>query len=180
MASDRAEQVKSLLEAALKMEPAGRAGFLDGIAKFDPSLRQEVESLIASHEQDDSLLERPHSEESPSLDTAAVTRERSDKNESEIRHQIGPYRVLRDFGQGGMGVVYEAEQDKPVHRKVALKLIKWGMDTKQVIARFESERKALALMNHPNIASVYDAGATDQGRPYFAMELVHGEPITEY
>ena len=79
-----------------------------------------------------------------------------------------------------MGVVYEAEQEKPVHRKVALKLIKRGMDTKAVIARFESERQALALMNHPNIASVYDAGATGEGRPYFAMELVHGEPITEY
>jgi tetratricopeptide (TPR) repeat protein len=79
-----------------------------------------------------------------------------------------------------MGVVFEAEQEKPVHRKVALKLIKWGMDTKAVIARFESERQALALMNHPNIASVYDAGATEQGRPYFAMELVHGEPLTEY
>ena len=77
-------------------------------------------------------------------------------------------------------IVYEAEQEKPVRRKVALKLIKWGMDTKVVVARFESERQALALMNHPNIASVYDAGATSEGRPYFAMELVHGEPITAY
>ena len=79
-----------------------------------------------------------------------------------------------------MGIVYEAEQQKPVRRKVALKLIKWGMDTKQVIARFESERQALALMNHSNIAAVYGAGATREGRPYFAMEYVHGIPITEY
>lgn len=79
-----------------------------------------------------------------------------------------------------MGIVYEAEQEKPVRRKVALKLIKWGMDTRSVVARFESERQALALMNHPNIASVHDAGATDEGRPYFAMECVRGVPITEY
>ena len=79
-----------------------------------------------------------------------------------------------------MGIVYEAEQQEPVRRKVALKLIKWGMETKKVIARFESERQALALMNHPNIASVHDAGATVEGRPYFAMEYVQGIPITEY
>ena len=94
--------------------------------------------------------------------------------------RIGPYRIVRVIGEGGMGVVYEAEQEQPVRRTVALKLIKWGMDTRSVVARFESERQALALMNHPNIASVHDAGATDEGRPYFAMEHVRGVPITEY
>jgi serine/threonine protein kinase/tetratricopeptide (TPR) repeat protein len=94
--------------------------------------------------------------------------------------RIGPYRLLREIGQGGMGIVFEAEQETPVRRKVALKLIKWGMDTREVMARFESERQALALMNHPNIAAVYEAGATEQGRPYFAMEFVPGIPITEY
>ena len=94
--------------------------------------------------------------------------------------QIGPYRILKELGHGGMGVIYEASQEKPVRRRVALKLIKWGMDTRTVIGRFESERQALALMNHPNIAGVYDAGATQEGRPYFAMELVRGKPITEY
>jgi serine/threonine protein kinase/tetratricopeptide (TPR) repeat protein len=97
-----------------------------------------------------------------------------------VPQQIGPYRILQELGHGGMGIIYEALQEKPVHRRVALKLIKWGMDTKAVIGRFESERQALALMNHPNIARVYDAGATQQGRPYFAMELVRGEPITTY
>jgi serine/threonine protein kinase/tetratricopeptide (TPR) repeat protein len=97
-----------------------------------------------------------------------------------VLQHIGPYRILRVIGEGGMGIVYEAEQERPVRRKVALKLIKWGMDTRDVIARFESERQALALMNHPNIARVYEAGATDEGRPYFAMEHVHGIPITEY
>jgi non-specific serine/threonine protein kinase/serine/threonine-protein kinase len=100
--------------------------------------------------------------------------------ESGSPERIGPYRILQKVGEGGMGEVYEAEQEKPVRRKVALKLIKWGMDTKQVVARFESERQALALMDHPGIAKVLDAGATEQGRPYFAMEYVKGEPITKY
>ena len=93
---------------------------------------------------------------------------------------VGPYRLTRKLGEGGMGEVYEAEQQEPVRRMVALKLIKWGMDTRRVVARFEAERQALALMNHPNIARVFDAGATEQGRPYFAMELVKGVPITDY
>jgi eukaryotic-like serine/threonine-protein kinase len=94
--------------------------------------------------------------------------------------QIGPYRLLQVLGEGGMGEVWLAEQTKPIHRTVALKLIKTGMDTKAVVARFESERQALALMDHPNIARVFDAGATAEGRPYFVMEYVPGLPITEY
>ncbi len=93
---------------------------------------------------------------------------------------IGNYRIVQKLGEGGMGEVFEAEQAKPIRRRVALKIIKWGMDTKQVVARFESERQALALMNHPSIAKVFDAGATDQGRPFFVMECVKGVPITEY
>jgi tetratricopeptide (TPR) repeat protein len=94
--------------------------------------------------------------------------------------RIGPYRVLQKLGEGGMGVVYLAEQAAPVQRRVAIKLIKLGMDTREVVARFETERQALALMNHPNVAAVYDAGATDRGRPYFVMEHVPGVPITQY
>src|SRR5688500_15684431 len=93
---------------------------------------------------------------------------------------IGPFKILQKLGEGGCGVVYMAEQEKPIRRRVAVKLIKLGMDTKQVIARFEAERQALALMDHPNIAKVLDAGATDEGRPYFVMELVRGVKITEY
>src|SRR5271170_1460190 len=93
---------------------------------------------------------------------------------------IGPYKLLQQIGQGGFGVVYMAEQEQPVRRVVALKIIKPGMDTAQVIARFESERQALALMDHPNIARVLDAGATASGHPYFVMELVKGMPITEF
>ena len=90
--------------------------------------------------------------------------------------QIGPYKLLQQIGEGGMGVVYMAEQQEPVERRVALKIIKPGMDTRQVIARFEAERQALAMMDHPNIARVLDAGTTESGRPYFVMELVNGIP----
>src|SRR5207247_6835872 len=93
---------------------------------------------------------------------------------------IGSYKLLQQIGEGGMGVVYMAEQQEPVRRKVALKIIKPGMDSQQVIARFEAERQALALMDHQNIARVCDAGPTSSGRPYFVMELVHGVPITKY
>src|SRR5262249_1972029 len=94
--------------------------------------------------------------------------------------RIGRYKLLQQIGEGGCGVVYMAEQAEPVRRRVALKIIKLGMDTKSVIARFEAERQALALMEHPNIAQVFDAGATDTGRPYFVMELVRGVKITDY
>ena len=93
---------------------------------------------------------------------------------------IGPYRLLEQIGEGGFGTVFLAEQERPVRRVVALKVIKAGMDTRQVIARFEAERQALALMDHPNIAKVLDAGTTDSGRPYFVMELVKGVPITQF
>ena len=93
---------------------------------------------------------------------------------------IGRYRLMEQIGEGGMGIVFVAEQEKPLRRKVALKVIKPGMDSKAVISRFEAERQALALMDHPNIARVFDAGTTDTGRPYFVMELVRGVPITDY
>src|SRR6266566_3675790 len=93
---------------------------------------------------------------------------------------VGKYRILEKIGEGGMGIVYKAEQREPVRRVVALKVIKLGMDTKEVVARFEAERQALALMSHPNVARVLDAGMTDTGRPYFAMEFVPGVPLTRY
>src|SRR5262249_48132422 len=93
---------------------------------------------------------------------------------------IGPYKLLEEIGEGGFGVVYLAEQTEPIRRKVALKILKPGMDTRQVVARFEAERQALAIMDHPNIAKVFDGGATSSGRPYFVMELVRGVPITQF
>src|SRR3954468_1137510 len=98
----------------------------------------------------------------------------------ELPESIGPFRILERIGEGGMGVIYKAEQRSPVRRGVGLKVIKLGMDTREVLARFEAERQALAMMSHPNIARVLDAGATESGRPYFAMEFVAGVPLTRY
>ncbi len=117
--------------------------------------------------------DKPESPETELLSTDSLP----DPRESRM---IGPYRILRRVGEGGMGEVYEAEQTEPVRRKVAIKVIKWGMDTEQVVARFKAEEQALALMTHSTIAQVYDAGETGRGRPYFAMEYVKGVPITEY
>jgi serine/threonine protein kinase len=122
--------------------------------------------------------DRPDSNDqpgSPSEDTTVTSHAQSGRPT-----RIGPYRILQKIGEGGMGVVFEAEQEGPVHRKVALKIVKSGLDSKQVIARFEAERQALALMNHPNVAKVLDAGETPDGRPYFAMEYVKGVPITDH
>src|SRR5688572_21464615 len=94
--------------------------------------------------------------------------------------QIGPFRILEKIGEGGMGVVYKAEQRQPVRRIVALKVIKLGMDTKEVVARFEAERQALAMLSHPHVAKVFEAGMTENGRPYFAMEYAAGVPFTQY
>ncbi len=112
------------------------------------------------------------------MDTSSATS--SDSGDELLGKFIGPYRLVRELGHGGMGVVYQAQQQEPIRRDVALKIIKPGMDTRQVIARFEVERQALAVMDHPNIAHVFDAGATAGGRPYFVMELFDGVPITQY
>src|SRR5262249_5422415 len=133
-----------------------------------------LDALLRVYEQEQSFLEEPPAGPgaSPTVDVPPLA-----EGPGTV---IGPYKLLESIGEGGMGVVYMAEQVKPGRRKGALKIIKPGMDTRQVIARFEAERQALALMDHPNIARVLDAGATGSGRPYFVMELVKGIPITEY
>ncbi|MGB2985689.1 MAG: serine/threonine-protein kinase, partial [Phycisphaerae bacterium] len=113
----------------------------------------------------------------PDIKTRSLDRSPSGDSSSE---RVGPFKILETLGEGGMGVVYLAEQTEPIRRHVALKIIRLGMDTKQVIARFETERQALAMMNHPGVAKVFDAGTTEQGRPYFVMEHVAGVPITEH
>ncbi|MFO0903254.1 MAG: tetratricopeptide repeat protein [Pirellulales bacterium] len=149
-----------------------RREYLDQVCSGDKSLHERIQALLQGYEEQTSFLESaPVSKLSPTVAQPITENPGS---------QIGPYKLLQEIGQGGMGVVYMAEQLEPVRRKVALKIIKPGMDTRQVIARFEAERQALSLMDHPNIARVLDAGTTDTGRPYFVMELVKGQPITEY
>jgi eukaryotic-like serine/threonine-protein kinase len=153
-----------------------RAAYLKGACVDDAALLQRVEALLQKHEQVGTIRDPDVTiKSSPSTDLPAVvpiTEKPGDR--------IGRYKLLQEIGEGGCGAVYMAEQEEPVRRRVALKIIKLGMDTKQVIARFEAERQALALMDHPNIAKVFDAGTTETGRPFFVMELVRGVPITEY
>ena len=152
--------------------PPERKAYLDGVCAHDPQLRQQVEGLLRSHEEAGSFLDAP-------LFDVTATSDQQPKAERSGT-PIGPYKLLQQIGEGGMGVVYMAEQTQPVQRRVALKIIKPGMDSRQVVARFEAERQALAMMDHPNIAKVLDAGTTDGGRPYFVMELVKGVPFTRY
>ncbi|QEH39098.1 Serine/threonine-protein kinase PknB [Aquisphaera giovannonii] len=165
------------LEAVEVADPAERAAFLDAACAGDAELRRRVEALLAAHERPESLLDRAavatvENGFQPSV-TAGTPLEGTGA-------RVGPYLLLEPLGEGGMGVVFLAEQSEPVRRRVALKVIKPGMDTARVVARFDAERQALALMDHPNIARVLDAGATPAGRPYFVMERVDGRPITRY
>jgi len=167
------ERVKDLLAQAARLEPARRKSFIESAAGGNAEIAAEAIDLL--HTLDDSVfMSAPTGAgfaETPS--SAALLGENPGA-------KIGRYKLLQLVGEGGFGSVFMAEQTEPVHRRVALKIIKAGMDTKQVIARFEAERQALAMMDHPNIARVFDAGATDTGRPYFVMELVRGEPVTRY
>jgi eukaryotic-like serine/threonine-protein kinase len=168
-------------------DPARRAAYLEVACAGDVELRRRIEALLLAQAQSGDLLRLS------ARDSGMTTDLTDDRVSGPIEHppgarpitegpgtHIGPYKLLQQIGEGGMGFVYMAEQGKPVRRKVALKIIKPGMDSRQVIARFEAERQALAMMDHQNIARVLDAGTTDNGRPYFVMELVHGVPITQF
>ncbi len=174
MASER-ELVKTLFGAALDLSPEERASFLDTACGNDSVLRQELEALLAAHADVGSFLEHPIM---PRGDDFFADGKSSESVPPDTL--IGPYQLLELIGEGGMGQVWLAEQKQPVRRRVAIKLIKAGMDTREVVARFASERQALALMDHPAIAKVFDAGSTADGRPYFVMEYVAGIPITTY
>ena len=163
-----------LLEAALKLPVDQRRSYLDGACAGDIELRRRVQLLLATSERVGEFLK------SPAIPTDGRAIAPSVLPTEKPGDQIGRYKLLEKIGEGGCGVVYVADQSEPVRRRVALKVIKLGMDTKQVIARFEAERQALALMDHPNIARDLDAGATETGRPYFVMELVRGIKITEF
>jgi serine/threonine protein kinase/tetratricopeptide (TPR) repeat protein len=162
---------ETIFQAARRIESsAARDDYLQSVCGGDARLLERVTALLQAHEGRPSFLESP----AMGIDAGAAAVEEGPGT------AIGQYKLLEQIGEGGFGVVYLAEQERPVRRKVALKIIKPGMDTRQVVARFEAERQALAMMDHPNIAKVHDAGATENGRPYFVMELVKGVPITEY
>ncbi len=159
-------KIKEIVGAALEREPSERGAFLDQACSQQGELRAEVESLLAAHAEADGLSEHPWT--TTVADAAAEPK------------TIGPYRLIRELGVGGMGQVWLAEQTEPVRRRIALKLIKAGMYDAAVVKRFKSERQSLAIMEHPAIAKVFDTGATPAGQPYFAMEYVDGPPITDY
>jgi serine/threonine protein kinase/tetratricopeptide (TPR) repeat protein len=160
------------LAAAEKTTAAERAAYLDVACASDPALRERVERLLAAQSKVSGFLEAA----APAL---IGTVEQSPLSECPGT-QVGPYKLLEPIGEGGMGTVWMAQQTEPIQRRVAVKVVKEGMDSRQVLARFEAERQALALMEHPNIARVLDAGKAPSGRPYFVMELVKGQPITKY
>ena len=169
MNSESPNRLKEIFVQALQKESvAERERYLAWACQGEPELRQQVDSLINAHDKAGDFLRQ--TVQVPSPDFVAES----------TGTRIGRYKLLEKIGEGGFGVVYMAEQQEPVTRKVALKVIKAGMDTREVITRFEAERQALALMDHPNIAKVLDGGATEAGRPYFVMELVRGIPITDY
>jgi hypothetical protein len=189
------------MEALTKEPPRERSAYLEEACGGDTALRRRVEALLVSHEEAADFLAKPVPERlaenlatltGPEQLRGAAPPARDGRapfsagtsgpqpSAEGLSSRIGPYKLLQEIGEGGMGTLYLAEQNEPVRRMVALKLIKPGMDSRQIIARFEAERQALALMDHPNIARVFDAGTTQSGRPYFVMELVKGVPITKY
>jgi eukaryotic-like serine/threonine-protein kinase len=171
---ETADRTESLFAAAVALEPEERGAYLERECAGDPALRDRLLALLKAHDRAGHVIDQPLNGDSDQTAGYAPT--------SEERGTIiaGRYKLLEEIGQGGMGTVWAAEQTSPVRRKVALKLIKTGMDSRAVLARFEAERQALAVMDHPNIAKVLDGGLTESGRPFFVMDYVKGVPITDY
>ena len=168
---------ETIFSTALHCAPAELAPYLDEACAGQPALRQRIEELLKAQPEIEEFMENPPAVGTPG-DSQTIRLALPPEERPGTR--IGRYKLLQKIGEGGCGVVYMAEQEEPVRRRVALKVIKLGMDTKSVIARFEAERQALAMMDHPNIAKVLGGGATETGRPYFVMELVRGTRITEF
>jgi non-specific serine/threonine protein kinase/serine/threonine-protein kinase len=170
--TSRNARVEAIFALALESASGERLDFISAACGDDIELRERVLRLLAAHDSAGTVFEE--------FGDAELELEFARLKPEAAGDRIGPYLLIEQIGEGGFGVVWKAEQDRPMKRKVALKIIKLGMDTRNVIARFEQERQALAFMSHPNIAKVLDAGATQHGRPYFVMELVLGAKITDY
>ncbi len=183
------ERIMDVLASASELSPQERAAYIEAACGGDAALRAEVESLLRSHDAGGRFLSQATvdvklgNDKSGSAHASRFTLAGTTNTTLSHEHEgqtVGRYKLLQVIGEGGFGTVWMAEQREPVRRRVALKIIKLGMDTKQVITRFEAERQALAMMDHPSIAKVFDAGSTDTGRPYFVMEYIKGVPILEY
>src|SRR4051812_13132200 len=183
-AATPASRQRDLFLAALEKTPGPeRAAFVNESCGGDKALRENIELLLREHDEVGNFLEAPAlsgREKWTPADPGPHDTKVLAEGLEQAGERIGRYKLLQKIGEGGCGIVYMAEQEEPVRRRVALKVIKLGMDTRSVIARFEAERQALAMMDHPNIARVLDAGATENGRPFFVMELVRGIKITDY
>lgn len=172
MCAEPTKNEETIYHEAISKSPKERKAYIEAACGDDTELLARIEALLKARDVKDSFLEAPALDPDITLNDSPLVEKPGTV--------IGRYKLLEQVGEGGFGVVYMAEQTEPINRRVAFKIIKLGMDTESVIARFEAERQALAMMDHPNIAKVFDAGATDTGRPYFVMELVKGIPITEY
>src|SRR6058998_3277045 len=190
MMNDSRQQEETLFDAARKLsDPIQRKAFLDAACAENPQLRRRLEVLLSAEPAADRFFEEGGAALNAPLGPTESLAEDVAKGgtvrvtlppEEQPGARISHYKLREKLGEGGCGVVYVAEQEEPIRRRVALKVIKPGMDTRQVVARFEAERQALALMDHPHIARIFDGGETASGRPYFVMELVKGVPITDY
>ncbi len=165
------QKIKRLFSAALDLDPAERRAFLDHASEGDASLKRAVEKLLLAHRESEEFIEAP----------AVAFVAESLLDEAAENHRIGPYRVIREIGRGGMGTVYLAERDDDeYHKQVAIKVVRRGLDTEDILRRFRNERQILARLDHPNIARLLDGGTTEDGLPYFVMEYVEGLPVIEY
>src|SRR5438128_1912197 len=174
LAGERWARVKELFEAAVEIDPSQRAALLAEECGGDNALREEVESLLKSDEQADDFIEQP---------ACAIPLELFPDNMGELDagRQFGSYKIIREIGRGGLGAVYlAARADDEYRKEVAIKLVRRGLDTDDILRRFRNERQILAQLDHPNIARLIDGGTTDDGRPYLVMEYVEGVPVTDY
>src|SRR6202158_696886 len=171
------DRTESVFAAAVEIaSPEERAAFLEQGCAGDPALRERIDALLRAHDRAGHFIDLPAAKPGAPEKTGGY----EPSGEQPGIFLAGRYKLLEQIGEGGMGTVWVAEQTQPVRRKVAVQLIKAGMDSKTVLSRFEAERQALALMDHPNIAKVLDGGTTEPGRPFFAMEYVKGIPVTKY